>query len=255
MKIINITMTAICRPEILERTLKSFRENMFIDSPGLKYNLIVNIDPVGDKGVSQDDIENLCKKYFDSVKAFKPSKPGFGQAFKTIWSHSVLTSPAHFTFHLEDDWELLRPVDLDSLCNMFTKYPNLQILRLSAFQNKEYHSKNWNHYLPFNGVFYEVPNFNNGLLGYAGHPSLIRQEFVIAVAPVLDPGKNPEKQIKGNNKAIEHLFKDPNKFGVFSEKKSGPLVKDTGTQWRAKSKYSKKGSKAHFTEYEEIKTK
>lgn len=293
--IINITMTAICRPEIVERTLKSFCENMlwtkvdkskdltgdltdiivgdlivcggkqaevtwiddeklYVKNPEITYNFFVNVDPVGDPGVHPEEIIDLVKKYFPLSCGVVSPTPNFGEAFKQVWSMSANT-PADFTFHLEDDWELRKIIDFGNMIRIMHKYPHLMCMRLNAFHGSKYHSKQWDrHFIPWNGVFYQIPSFKAGLLGFAGHPSLIRQEFVKRVAPILDPTRNPEKQIKGKNKEIKDLFEDPHIYGVYGRPGTGPVVFDIGSKWRAKSKWRKAGSKAHFTEYEEKKS-
>lgn len=292
---INITMTALCRPQILERTLKSFCEGFFfmpiptgtegsslipgdmvklgqreivaeiayktdealyVIPPGVAYNFIVNIDPVGQKGKPDIDLtKDVIKTYFPKADIHTPDDPGFGKAFKHVWMKSA-TIPAHYTFHLEDDWELQKPYPITNLVKMFNKYhPHLTILRLSSFKGTHYHSKQWNHFIPWNGVFYQVASFQNGSLGFAGHPSLIRQDFINMVAPLLDPKKNPEKQIKGNNKDMKEIgvFDHTRIYGVVGLPNEGPLVKDIGGSWREKSVWKKAGSKSYFTEYEKKK--
>lgn len=250
---INITMTAICRPKIIERTLKSFTEKMlYVENENIKYNVFVNVDPIGDIDGDPNECVAIVKKYFPGAICHIPKKSGFGRAFKDVWMKSAET-PADFTFHLEDDWELKKPVDFGNVIRIMRKYPHLLCLRLNAFHGTKYHSKQWNIFIPWNGVFYQVPNFYRGLLGFSGHPTLIRQEFVKRVAPVLDPSKNPEKQIKGKNKDIKDLFQDPYMFGVYGKQSAGPVVFDIGSKWREKSKWKKAGSKAFFTKYEEKK--
>ena len=43
---IDITITSSLRPELLDKTLNSFKTNLFNDDK--KYRIIINIDPAGD---------------------------------------------------------------------------------------------------------------------------------------------------------------------------------------------------------------
>ena len=104
-------------------------------------------------------------------------------------------------------------------------------------------------------MFFEIPKEERGLLGFTGHPSLIRQSFINEVAPKLNPESNPEKQIKGKNKKFKHLFQDPYRYGVWGVRGKGPIVRDIGRKWMIKNGYRKKGSKAYFTEYIKVKEK
>ena len=135
------------------------------------------------------------------------------------------------------------------------KFPNLQIMRLNSFASGQTMTKNWNKFIPWNGIFFEIPPNERGLLGFTGHPSLIRQSFIDEVAPKLNPERNPEKQIKGKNPAFKHLFQDPNRYGVWGVRGKGPVVRDIGRQWMIINGYRKKGSKAWFTEYVKVKDK
>lgn len=254
--IINITMTAICRPELHERVLKSFCEKMFYPAlekdPSLTFDIHINLDPIG-TGTKQDTNDLLIQAFrHDFIDLYESETANFGRSFNYVWNASTHCG-ADFTFHLEDDWELLQPVDLLNLIKIMQKYPNLQILRLNAFGSKSTYSKNWNKFVYHNGIFFEVKPEDRGLLGFTGHPSLIRQSFVNEVAPKLNPNRNPEKQIKGKNPIFKHLFQDPYIYGVWGERGKGPIVRDIGRQWMIKNGYRKKGSKAWFTEYIKVK--
>lgn len=252
--IINITMTAIRRPELHERVLKSFCEKMFYPAMEKDVNLCIrlflNIDPIGiDNYNFNMEPDKLFMFLYNKIES---PQAHFGKAFKWVWDESK-NNHADFTFHLEDDWELLQLVDLLNLIHIMQKFPNLQILRLNAFGSKSTYSKNWNKFVYHNGIFFEVKPEDRGLLGFTGHPSLIRQSFINEVAPKLNPNRNPEKQIKGKNPAFKHLFQDPYIYGVWGERGKGPIVRDIGRVWMIKNGYRKKGSKAWFTEYVKVK--
>lgn len=254
--IINVTMTAIRRPELHERVLKSFCEKMFY--PAKCKNLIefkpfINIDPIG---ADKYDVNSTFHEWFSGwgTNSYNPATTGFGKAFYHVWNRSANYN-ADFTFHLEDDWELLQPVDLLNLIRIMQKFPNLQIMRLNSFASGNLATKNWNKFIPWNGIFFEIPPNERGLLGFTGHPSLIRQSFINEVAPHLNPNRNPEKQIKGKNPKFKHLFQDPYRYGVWGVRGKGPIVRDIGRKWMIENGYRKKGSKAYFTEYIKVKGK
>ena len=244
---IDITMTATCRPDILRATLKSFYYYMFAPS-GIPLNLIINIDPVGPK--TQEETLAVCREFhFDSVQYNLPETANFPKAFIWTWQMAVRTE-AGCIFHLEDDWELLRPVKLNTLFLLLHLYPDLSILRLNAFQSAAHLSKQWDKMIYWNGTFFEVPPNLRGLLGFAGHPSLVKKEMVKLVLPYLDDGKNPEKQINGHHKVIGPYLLG-HRFGVFSEQNSPPLIRDIGRKWMTKQGYRKAGgNKAWFTKWE-----
>jgi hypothetical protein len=173
---------------------------------------------------------------------------GFPAAFKYVWEEALNYYP-DFILHLEDDWCLNRYVDINHLLGLFTKYPDLGILRLSAFKSSIDKTKTWNKFTHWNGDFFEIAEQDRGLLGFAGHPSIIRPEFVKLAVKTLDPTRNPEKQLKGRNKILRPYF-ESHRFGVYNEQNAGPLVTDLGRRWMLANGYRKAGSKAHFTTWQ-----
>jgi hypothetical protein len=71
---IDVVLIATLRPEILEITLNSFYHKLL---KNFDVRLIVNVDPIGDKKYTQQDVINVCKKYFSSVVSHTPQPPLF----------------------------------------------------------------------------------------------------------------------------------------------------------------------------------
>lgn len=245
---IDITITATSRPEILRRTLSSFCKNMFRTHMDLVNNVFINIDPVGTH--SQQDTVMVCKEFFTPGKVVSrlPSTPSFPKAFCWVWSEALSTNSG-CVFHLEDDWELLRPIDIRQMFILLHIYPDLALLRLSAFPSGNHIMKLWDKMISWNGTFFEVPPNLRGLLGFCGHPSLIRKEFVQHVLPHLDDTKNPEKQIKGNHPEFGQYILS-HRYGVYQLQDKRATVRDIGRQWMVENGFRKSGSKAWFTEWE-----
>ena len=245
---IDITMTATRRPGILDITLNSFYNLMFKPKASLINNVFVNIDPVG-PGTLNDTID-ICRKYFphDKLIVHSPNTPSFGKAFVWTWTQTLSTESA-CVFHLEDDWELQREVDLHQMFLLLYLYPDLALLRLSAFPSGAHIMKCWDKFISWNGTFFEVPPNLRGLLGFCGHPSLIRKDFIRHITPYMDEDKNPEKQIKGNHPVFGPYIRG-SRFGVYQKQDSEALVRDIGRQWMIKTGYRKAGSKAYFMQWE-----
>jgi hypothetical protein len=238
---IDITMTATLRPEIIRRTLSSFRRNLFNE---LGARLIVNVDPVG-PGSVEDTIGALFR-YF-TVKAFrKPDEPSFPKAFKWAW----LTADAEYVFHLEDDWLLTRPVDIWKLISIL-QAPTIAAVRLPAFAAGPETMKNWNKLFRWTGRYYEPPE-GEEWLGFCGHPTLFKGEFVRRCAPLIDDTLNPEKQFHSGNPALNEEFRKW-KYVVYGEPAdppTPPLVLDLGRPWMEQVGFKKAGNKAFFTQWE-----
>jgi hypothetical protein len=238
---IDITMTASRRPEIIEQTLSSFKKNLFAEVDAA---LILNIDPVGPG--NPVDVLELAGIYFP-IKALRtPREPSFPRAFQWAWS----MADADYVFHLEDDWLLTRPVDLRTLMAIL-KAEKIASVRLPAFAAGLDSMKNWNKVFRWAGQCYEPPA-DEEWLGFCGHPSLIRGSFVQKCAFLIDPALNPEKQFHSGNPSLNEEF-GKWKYVVYGEPSdppAPPLVVDIGRQWMEKSGWKKAGAKAWFTEWE-----
>jgi hypothetical protein len=240
---IDITMTACNRPEILEKTLSSFFRN-FIGLVEQDLRLIINIDPVGIDSPAHACIE-ICRKYFNNLTINMPEKPSFPKAFQWVWQQVE----APLVLHLEDDWEMVQETSLKDMLDLLEKYEALLILRIAAFKSTIDTMKNWNKFYPWNGKFFECPLNEVGGLGFCGHPSLIKKKFISYVAPRLDPNRNPEKQIKGKNGEIgKFLLKY--QYGVYAQQNSPAAIRDIGRRWMIDNGFKKAGSKSFFTEWE-----
>lgn len=241
---IDVTITATLRPELLDRTLFSFFNNLFGDWP---VRAIMNIDPVGGGLSLVDQVDKVCRGYFKSSFVIVSNKAHFGRAFKKIWTMAGLEAP--FVFHLEDDWELIRKVSLSDMLALMTEERRINILRLpqnDAPLTGNY--KDWNVSYPYNGQFYEVPANLRCTIGFCGHPSLIRSSFVRQALDYLDPEMNPEKQLKG----IDHkrrVWLRSLRLGVMTKPGESKAIIDTGREWRRERQIEKKGNAAFFTEW------
>lgn len=243
-KMLDITITATQRHEILRKTLESFKKNLFKDHPIRSIN--INIDPVGPDSDYFRCLD-VCKKVFPDVylNYRAPEKPNFSEGFKWVWNEAR----SNFVFHLEDDWELLRNINLSDMMDMLNRHDDLALLRLPQFKSTEKTMKNWNLFYPWNGVYFECPKNLIMTAGFCGHPSLIKGEFVQNTAPFIDTAKNPEKQFHhGPPMIMEEVVKW--KFGVYGQPNMPNAIADLGRKWSVETGWQKKGPKAWFLEWE-----
>lgn len=248
---IDVTITAVMRPSIFKTMINSFFKNLFDDylKKGHRLHLVINIDPVGG-----EDSKYFIKCFSDYLvieSVNMPIQASFPKAFKYVWSN--VYADADYVFHLEDDWELLQKVDLLKLINILEKEDDLALLRLPAFYAGNRFMKNWNKFFPYNGKYYECPEELKTSVGFCGHPSLIKAQFVRNTVKHLDDTRNPEKQFhsRGNTLIMQEVVKW--RYGVYGIPGSPPLVRDIGRQWMVAQGYRKQGSKAHFTQWEKLK--
>lgn len=238
---LDITITACKRPEILAMTLYSFIKNMTI---GHQCRVAINVDPVG-KGNSIDTVE-VCQKLFPSTVYRIPDKANFSDAFKWVWQNK---GDAEFVLHLEDDWELLKEVDLNHVAEILRRNPKLALLRLPQFRADGDKMKNWNKFFPWNGFYFECPEELKMSVGFCGHPSVIKKEFIERTVNYIDTTKNPEKQFhRGPKEIMDEVAKWS--YGVYGTPEQSAMIRDIGRKWMIKNKWKKKGSKAFFMEWE-----
>lgn len=241
---ITITMTAVRRYDLIKRTLESFYTNLFRDYPT---SLIVNIDPVGPPLPLDEAFYDLFLEYTPDIIVSFPPRAHFGKAFQRVWS---LATKTKYVFNLEDDWDCLRQVDLQKMIALMEADPELAILRLPCNKAADTY-KSWSAFYPWNGEYFQCPDDQRGLMGFCGHPSLIRSGFVQQVAQNLNPYKNPEKQIKGHLQWAKELLQR-HKFGVFSYPGQEAVIADTGRAWRGANGWLKVGTEAFFTNWEQV---
>lgn len=244
--LIDITMTATRRPSILVKTLDSFYSGMF-NQIADQCRIIINIDPAGEDMPSYEMskyVEIYCQRYVIGM----PMTASFPRAFRWCWEQS----DAPWVFHLEDDWELLKKIDIMDMIRIMEKHEDLGAIRLSMFPSGPTPidmMKNWNRWLPWNGEFYEVKEEERHRIGVCGHPTLFRKEFIENALPFLDPTKNPEKQFQGTHKyMVEEVLKW--RYGVYAKPGDQPSIRDIGRDWMKQSGLQKQGNKAFFTNWE-----
>lgn len=248
---IAVTTTATMRPDILEKTFNSFISNLFnlVDKSLTQFILFMNIDPIPDvDSFPYIQITNKLNSVFDFAVYQSAITADFPTAFKWCWNTALQYSP-DFIFNLEDDWELLKPVNITNMLHIFQKYLTLQVLRLNAFKSTDTATKNWNLIIPWNGVFFELPK-NLRHFGFAGHPSLIRADFARAVNAKLQEDTKNRNHEKYIHEIIANSDLKDCRYGVYGPQNSGPVIKDIGREWMIKNKLRKRGSKAHFNTWE-----
>ena len=239
---IDVTITACCRDDILYSTLHSFCHN-FLGWADAR--CVINIDPLGYS--TPDQVLDVCNEFFNDVVYRVAEQPNFARAFKWCWDHAE----ADYVFHLEDDWLMLRDVDINVIFNLLEKYENLALLRLPAFVSGETQMKNWNKFFPYNGEFYECPAEMRTGLGFCGHPSLIKMRFVDRVRCHLRSDYNPEKIFHARGGEIHNEILRW-RYGVYGKPGWRPVIRDIGRRWMIENNYRKSGSKAFFLKWEKV---
>lgn len=215
---IDLCIVATLRPELLRRTLESFKK-MIKYSGGI--NPIINIDLVpkhvcghitihsrGEYQSDVTDIANVMKEFgfYDNSKT-TIDDGNFSKAVKTVWENTT----SDFVFHLEDDWEFLKEIDLDWCINDM-KANNYDYMRFPKI------------HAPHLNCMYKV----------ALQPSFWCGSVVRKLAKEMRTDKDPEKQLRTGqgNEPLDVILRSIQKKGLIDYKNN--CCKDIGREWRDK---------------------
>jgi hypothetical protein len=208
---IDVTMTAVRRPELVAITLASFYEKVFLYFPVRTFFL--NIDPVWGDAESAEEVERIVRGHFDDVVVRKPDSPSFGGAVKWLWSQPR----TEWFLHMEDDWILSRPLTPSILTHAMRDESVAQI-RLANWKRLTRRRR--------------PPTFTTS-------PVFTRSDFGASISAKMDPCLDPEKQFRnGLNPDLMNVvspFRAVYYGGMFTPQ----IAFDIGRGWRDKRKINK----------------
>lgn len=212
-------MIATRRPRILELTLASFRQNLF--KKRFLTRGIVNIDPIGGSAADTERIVELAKAHFDSVTIRTPESPSFSGAVHWTWSQA--STP--WVLHLEDDWLLKRPIDVDRLLQEM-RDPGAMALRLNLRRNPR-----------------SEPPLSPG---FSLNPSFFRLGLIKNLLSTFNLRADPEKQFRGSGQTGPLANVQLRFHGAAS---APACVIDIGKKWRRATGFIKHVDKSGNTEW------
>ena len=215
---ITVTMTAIDRPEIVNRTLESFAEHLknisFTD-----LHLNINIDVINDVS-NINSIAKIVNKYFKTCSLYTSDTPNFPAALKRVWG-DITTK---FVFHIEDDWVLVSNLNIQDILDPLSHNNVIQsIIRPSLYTNHEY-------------------------IKPCLSPSIIKTEYINSFIKVLTDDRNPEMQFEEwyNTLNCKYIFP------TYPLKNKGGILEDIGREWLEYNSIFKKriGNNRNWIRYE-----
>jgi hypothetical protein len=212
---IDITMTAVLRPKILNKTLQSIIENV-VDNID-RFRLVINIDPVG-QDIDPMRVIGIAKSYFPNVKWNIPYEPSFPRAVKWVWSQS--DSP--FIFHWEDDVKILRKINVNDMIRILLKYDTLSSLRLYRDRTpraKSFHTFSCKWRYNADG-FYMASDWRKQ---FGLNPILIKRQFIDQALPRMRDDINPEKQFRESQEYMRPVIKEW-RYGLYTKPGEARLV-------------------------------
>lgn len=183
---IDITMTAVLRPSMLNESLSTIVKNVVDDQD--RFKLIINVDPIGED-VDPMDVVRVAQSHFKTVIYNIPEEPSFPKAVKWVW----MNSDAPYVFHWEDDISIYRPINIKHMIEIHKKFPDVAALRLFSQPTPNSEA------MP---VFGSVWKYNSEYGFYTAdgwksqfglNPNLIKRAFIDEAIHVLRDDVNPEK--------------------------------------------------------------
>ena len=212
---IDITTTAVNRPEIHDITFSSFTRHL----NGVDWSrstLYINIDPFppGDRS----ECVRVAEKYFGQVVANMPDVPNYTAAYNWVWSHAK----TKYILNLEDDWRLKKDVHIGTLLQYFDQIPSLYEVVLRAYT-------------------YHYPCTCTS-------PAILCRRYYHTIGGKLDITRNPETQTHSrqdmglfipnrNNCSGNAIRKFVVAYPEITGDKRECLVEDIGRDWLDNSKY------------------
>lgn len=161
---IDMTMTATCRPDFVENTLRSFKEKLFTNLP--LRTLFLNIDPIWGDSEDGNQVEKVARSLFLRVVVRRPETPSHGGAIKWLWAQPH----TDWFLHIADDWHLIRPIDPHRLFRDGQRNGVVQVRLVRS---------------------YRPPYLTTSA-------SLVRSEFGRMTASLLNPDMDPEAQFRND---------------------------------------------------------
>lgn len=223
----DVTVVATRRSELLKQTLHTFSKNLF--SKIHIRRMFCNIDPLWGDERGDREIEETCRSYFADVVIRKPEKPSFGAAVKWLWSQPQ----TDWFLHLEDDWLLTRPIDVERLSQEMS-FSTVEQISFTRLNRKAWRKGVW------------VDRFTTS-------PSLVRSSFARLVSSLMDPELDPEKQMYGTeNPILSDVTRGEFRHRLHGHRFSRDFLEDIGRAWREERGIVKKrvGDKSIWIEAE-----
>lgn len=231
---IDFTTTAMPRPDILNRCYKSFQKNLIgIDLK--ECDLYINVDPLPSNMPRQtiyikkliDSTIEVAATCFKKVVARTPKEANYASAYKWLWGEAK----SDIIFNLEDDWELLKPVNVS---HMLRKFDICQ----SLYQ------------VVFRAYTYVYPTCCTS-------PSFLHRRWYYPISQGMNTKENPESQIHKNNNGKFKVFVPNRKtcdwkkypgekrvienyitpYPKYRNVKGNIIVRDIGKKWIENSPY------------------
>ena len=224
---IDITMTAAIRPDVLKKTLASIKEHV-------KYlgelRLIINIDNRGDSNHSVYDVNAVVYSYFpNSMICICATHSPISKSQRRIWERSE----SEYVLNWEDDWQALRPIDLDKMKAWLLAYPEASMLYFDREDKGVLTHGGYSEV--FEQLTDKIYKRLSGILLWSS-PALVRQSYIKQALPhIVD---TEYMDYTARTKPVQKFL---SKWDFLTYVNGSPFVRDLGRPWLKENKL--KGNK------------
>lgn len=218
------------RPDLLERTLASFGQQVFRHFTFGR--VLANIDPFCGTEQEGDEVARIITRRFPRALLFRPSEASFGAAVIRLWE----ATSADTVFHLEDDWialERITPGDVESRLSGRVAAVPLMTAEKHWGGRSLYQTRRKKYRLA------GLPVWSRRVSRFSTSPCFLSGPFARTCAGMMDARLDPEKQFyTGSNPALERFSEHHD--ALFLVGKAGPnVIEDIGREWRDERNISK----------------
>jgi len=123
---LDIIRTSASRPRFLQISTESLLERLKFNNGKLRW--IIHEDML------DPELSSECVEYINRIgiyDVYQINKPPLGQGFSMNWLLSNVSTP--YFFNVEDDWHLLKPINLNKMCTIMDNNPKINQI---AFQKR-----------------------------------------------------------------------------------------------------------------------
>jgi len=228
---IDITMPAVIRPALLQRTLESLIKNVVDDMS--RFRLIINVDPIGEN-LKSGKVVKTAQSLFPNVVFNIPKTPSFAKAVKWVWSQTE----TKYVLHFEDDWIVNRKVDINDMIKILDKHRDFCSLRM--YKHATPKNRTSMHTFSCRWIYNTEGYYlaKDWKKQFGLNPVLLRKDFIDEALPLMRDNINPEKQFRYSQEYMRPIIKKW-KYAIYAKPGERPLVSDTGREWIKNTEYVK----------------
>jgi hypothetical protein len=218
---LDVTLISGFRPDLLRQTLASFDKYLFRHFDVA--NAYVNLDPFMGTIADGNECEEIVRGHFDRPVIRRPEDPSFGAAVKHVWS----ATGANHVLHLEDDWLCLSDVTPTMVTDAFGEKTGMVAMAHKPQRSAITIGRRKRKYKLFGMNIY-----SRWISKFGTSPAFIRPGLCREYGLLIDPTKDPEKQVYRNANKKLCALQEKYEYRVLAGAAGEPIIADIGRDYR-----------------------